>query len=409
MGIQVELAMKTHHKQRGAVLIVFAIGLVLVAMTMLLYQLNAGSLKLDKNQNTALALAEAKSALIGEAVSADQLINLTPARLLGSLLNPNLNSVFSFEGSETGTAGSKDHIVIGQFPWYSLDSSTIKDGWGECLWYVVSGRFKHKPATSILNWDTQGQIDIIDGNGNQIASNLVALIVSPGSPLSGQSRTVAANTYCGGDYDVKHYLDTPNNLNAVSGEVNYFVGSPNNREASNSNNKTFVMANNEFYNDQFMFITVDDIFNPILTRQDFATQISALLDDIKFKSMLSAVTIAGNKGTDNIDCSPLSTSNTNNETFCDNWKEMFLLVELLVPASIKIDGATTGTNCNRVVIFGGKKAVGQARLTITDKDDPVNYLEGSNSAAFIAKTNGLEGLSTFDSNNPSGDVMRCIN
>jgi hypothetical protein len=251
---------------------------------------------------------------------------------------------------------------------------------------------------------------VIDGNGNLIASNLVALIVSPGSPLAGQSRSVDASTYCGGDYDVKNYLDTPSASNAVAGEVNYFTGSTNNREAPNTSNKKFVMANNDHYNDQFLFITVDDIFNPIMKRQDFATQISALLDDGQFQTMLNTVTIAGNKGTGIIDCSfPTSTSNTNNETFCDNWKEMLLLVELSVPASIKIDGVTTSTTCERVIIFGGKKAVGQTRLTIADKNNPVNYLEGSNYTAFMANTNGLEGLSTFDSNNPSGDVMRCIN
>lgn len=399
MVIQVESAMKIHHRQRGAVLIVFALGLVLVALSALLYQLNAGTLKLDRNQKTALALAEAKDILIGDAVT-ESAIAYT-----GDLSNPDLGVGPFPEGSETGTAGSTDHTVIGKFPWYSLGVSTIKDGWGECLWYIVSGRFKHNPPTSELNWDTQGQIDVIDGNGNQIASNLVALIVSPGSPLTGQSRSVAVNKYCGGDYDVKHYLDTPNNLNAVSGEVNYFVGSINNREAPSDSNKKFVMANNDYYNDQFLFITVEDIFNPIMKRQDFSSQVSALLDDTLFQSMLKTVTIDVDKGASNIVC--MQTLNSNNKTFCDNWKEMLLLVELSTPGQITIDMNPTGP-CNRVVIFGGIKTAGQVRTSEADKDNPVNYLEGSNYTEFISKNSGLAGQLNFESDNPSGDVMRCL-
>lgn len=407
MVILEESAMKTHHSQGGAVLIVFAIGLVLVAMSVLLYQLNAGSLKLDRNQKTSLALAEAKTALVGEAISSAQLVNTSPpARILGSLLNPNLNSAFSPEGSETGIAGSTDHTVIGKYPWYSLDVSIIKDGWGECLWYVVSGRFKHKPATSILNWDTQGQIDVIDTNGNQIASNLVALIASPGSPLTGQSRSVAVNTYCGGDYDVKQYLDTPNNLNSVSGEVNYFVGSTNNREAPNSNNKKFVMASNDYYNDRFAFITIDDIFNPIMKRQDFSVQISSLLDDADIQNMAKNNAILGPKGTDNLLCS--SVSDAVNQSFCNNWHEMLILAAT-ASTSTDIDGVPY-TTCSRVIIFGGKKVDGlQSRTTLTDKNDPNNYLEGQNQQAFSNPAVSFKGFYTFDSNNPSRDVMRCLN
>jgi hypothetical protein len=405
MVIQVESAMKTHRRQHGAVLIIFVIGLVLVALSVLLYQLNAGTLKLDRNQKTALALAEAKAALIGEAISSAQLINLAPARLLGSLLNPNLNSVFSLEGSETGTAGSIDRIVVGKFPWYSLNVSIIKDGGDECLWYAVSGRYKHQPATGTLNWDTQGQIDVIDGNGNQIASNLVALIVSSGSSVSGQNRAVVANTYCGGNYDVKNYLDTPNGSNAVAGEVNYFTGSPNNREASNTNNKKFVMTNNDYYNDQFVFITTDDIFNPIIKRQDFANQISLLLDDPDVQTMAQTQPISGTKGTDYLNCALISDS-TNN-VFCSHWHEMLLLATTASSPTV-IDGVST--SCNRVIIFGGKKVDGiQSRLTATEKNNPDNYLEGVNRQAFGDPVNfGFNGVTNFNSNNPSADVMRCL-
>ena len=42
-----------------------------------------------------------------------------------------------------------------------------------------------------MNWDTQGQIDVIDGTGKMIATNLAALIAAPGQAVDRQDRTLA--------------------------------------------------------------------------------------------------------------------------------------------------------------------------------------------------------------------------
>ena len=229
--------------------------------------------------------------------------------------------------------------------------------------------------------------------------------MAPGSPLDEQSHALSDPTYtqCGGNYDARNYLDSYNNSDAISGEVNYFAGSTNNRVALNTNNKRFVMANNNHYNDRFLFITTDEIFRPIIQRSDFSTQINAIMNDPYFQSEA----ISGPKGTDEIECDNLAPAN---QAFCTNWLEMLLLTQLPAPASIIINGTPT-TNCSRVLIFGGQKTVNQVRLTASDKANPANYLENPNLAAFAiptAASNNFTGTSTFNANTPSADLLTCI-
>ena len=168
-------------------------------------------------------------------------------------------------------------------------------------------------------------------------------------------------------------------------------------------------------NDKILTITTDEIFRPIIKRNDFKTQISNLLDDSDLRLQVETghlqtvlVSGAGTKGADNVDCN--SIVNAVNKTFCKNWKEMLLLTAFTAPSSITIDGVVN-PSCNRVLIFGGQKTAAQVRLTATDKSNPANYLEAPNLAAFAAPTavsSNFSGFSTFNANNPSADLMRCI-
>lgn len=389
-------------KQNGAVLIIFTFIFALVATAFLISQLDAKGLKIVRDKKTATALAEAKAALIGSVASVIDIAS--PAYLP----NPDLKLGATVEGRQALSSGAVDISLIGKFPWRDLGVSPLRNGWNECLWYAVSGRFKNFPSTSMFNWDTQGQITVIDGNGNTLASNLAALIISPGVVLSGQNRQLVAidTPQCGGNYDARNYLDSYSSANAVTGEVNYFAGSTNNRQAPNTNSKKFVLTQNDFYNDQFIFVTIDEIFRPLIRRSDFSVQVSALLDDVEFKSHAQATVVAGSKGTDNINCSSIVT-NANNKVFCNNWKEMLLLTELPVASPIVIDAMPT-TACSRVLTFGGQKTGVQTRLTTVNKSNPANYLEGTNLTAFNAPNNNFNGTSVFNAANSSADILRCL-
>ncbi|PKO51790.1 MAG: hypothetical protein CVU27_05390, partial [Betaproteobacteria bacterium HGW-Betaproteobacteria-20] len=166
----------SHRSQHGGALIILVLVLLLAGTTVIFSKLDGSDVRIERDKNTALALAEAKVALIGFVIKTTDIT--TPSYLPNPDLK--LSSVIP-EGSESGGLGAVDISLIGKLPWSSLDISPLKDGWNECLWYVVSGRYKKNPNTSVFNWDVQGQIDVIDGNGNVLASNLVALIVSPGA------------------------------------------------------------------------------------------------------------------------------------------------------------------------------------------------------------------------------------
>jgi hypothetical protein len=186
------------------------------------------------------------------------------------------------------------------------------------------------------------------------------------------------------------------------------MNTPNNSRASNKNNKRFVLNKDDDYNDRFLFVTVDEIYKLINKRSEFSVNIRYLLEDTNLMNYLQAIEIEGGKGIKKDVCSKVA--NADRREFCYDWIEMFLLTELSVAATITIDGVATAP-CSRVLIFGGQKTGVQVRLTDNDKDNPANYLEGSNLAAFatpVANHGHFSGASTFNANNPSQDILKCL-
>ena len=411
-------------QQHGVALMVMLTVLTLWGLSLFIGQFSAAQYRTHVAQDTAQALAEAKVALIGDAISR---INVTDA---GYLRLPDLGytspSGPPTEGfsSSNFTGNARDLSVVGKLPWKTLSTNGYREA-NECLWYVVSGRFKIASKTLVFNWDTQGQLDVIDGNGNTVASNLAALLVGPGAPLNGQDRSLSnpAYTECGGNYDARNYLDTYSAGDAVSGEVNYFTGSINNRVAPNANNKKFVMTNSKYYNDNVLHITTEDIFLPLIRRDSFKAAIADLLNNPTFVSQLKTTAISAGKGTDNIQCrcdnfkcddndtsSTLSPAQESFYEFCKNWKEMLLLKKLQTPGAITVDG-TSSEACSHVLFFSGTKAVGQSRSTNAEKADVSNYLEGVNASSFSAASApawNFSGASTFDWSSPETDLVRCV-
>ena len=394
----------TPNQQHGAALIFMLLIVILGAASLLLNSLNHMTVNIKRDQKTTEALSLAKMALIGDAVSQ------MPINSAGYLRLPDLGFTLGMipaEGSAAPnfTGNNKDYSVIGKLPWRTLGLEPLHDGQGECLWYVVSGHFKNTPSTNILNWDTPGQINLVDANGNIIANNLAALIVASGPVLDGQNRLQSDPAYaqCGGNYDARNYLDPYISSNAATAPSNYFSGSLNNRVTTNTFNRLMAMAASAHNNDRFLLITPDEIFRRVMRRADFPARISSLLKDVYFQS----VVIAGNKGTDNVNCNLLDAGNI---SFCKNWLEMLLLTQLPSPSPVSIDGTFTG-DCSRVLIFGGMKNATQLRLSVSNKTSPSNYLEGVNLAAFatpVALASSFAGFSMFNVNHPSTDILSCL-
>jgi len=393
-----------YHKQQGMVLIILLVILVLGMTTMLSGSFNSSALIIDRKQLELNALLHARDSLIGDAVAHKSVSSAGYLRLpdLGFKIG---NVPAEGSAAPNFSGNSRDFSVVGKLPWRTLGMQPPRDGHSECLWYIVSGRFKNVPHTSALNWDTVGQIDLIDASGNVIASNLAALVIAPGVALDGQSRALGDPAYvqCSGNYDARNYLDPYVASDAISATINYFSGSSNNRVALSSGNIRLLMSKTTHYNDRFLFIRSDEIFRAVTRRADFAAQVTSLLNDSYFQS----VTMAGVKGTDKVKCSKLT---SNNRKFCNNWLAMLLLCQLPVPSPIKIDGVAS-VNCTRVLLFGGQKIAAQRRLSAADKTNPTNYIEGSNLSSFASPTavaTNFSGNSTFNASQAGTDLLKCL-
>lgn len=434
--------------QRGAVFIIMMVIMVMGVVAYFVGSLSSSALRIKQDDATAKTLAQAKEALIGYAVTYGD-IPAHAGEMYGYLPLPDLGTSRNLtpgEGNAAGNfAGNTTNLtVIGRLPWRKLGLPPLRDSQGECLWYAISGSFKNSQKADVMNWDSLGHFDTYSSNGTALgtvsttganyAQRPVAIIFSAGAVLPGQDRSASGTdtvTTCGGNYDVRNYLDSFNPDTHINNIVNYFAGPTNNATgyayglaaASNGSQlsaaallapKNIIVGDTEvniagnivkIANDKILTITADEIFRPIIRRNDFAVQITALLNDPYFQT----VGITGTKGTDSVVCSSLALAN---QTFCENWKEMLLLTQLVTPpASITIDTFPTGAICNRVLIFGGQRFAGQFRATTTDKSSPANYLEAPNLAAFavpVANNNGFNGLSAFNVNNPTAEVLRCL-
>ena len=371
-------------------------------------QLNARQLQMARQQDASLALAEARDALIGDATGQPLFAEAGYLRLPD--LGFRAGTLTEGESALTFAGDGKDLSVIGKFPWQTLRTAALRDAQGECLWYVVSGRFKNDAwKTDPLNWDTQGQIDVVNEAGVPLANSVAALLVAPGPALDGQRRTLADAAYaaCGGNYDARNYLDPFAAANALAGQVNYFAGSTNNRVAASSGNKAFVVASSDHYNDRFLYVTVDDIFNILIRRSDFVLAVHDLLASPAFMDHLRSIAVSGSKGSDNIAC-----TSAPNPNFCKNWKEMLFLTQLSQPSRITVNGVQTSLACSRVLIFAGRKTAAQRRQTVAEKTDPSNYLEGLNLASFRVPTTSATAFGgssgDFSAGSASTDLVRCL-
>jgi len=232
------------NKQKGLALMMLVFVLVFAVAAYSLKGLNASGIATERDEITVQALAEAKAALIGYAVTYDD----DPGhavKVYGYLPCPD-HSTVGGAGSEL-VCGNSGNAAIGRLPWKTLKIAPITGGYGECLWYAVSGNFKNNPKLP-LNPTTPGQLSIKTAGGDFYAGSdvnpVVAIVFAPGSAVSNQDRTDSGeDEYCGGNYVASNYLDTVNNIS--------------NADASDS---IFVVDDSATFNDKLILITQSEIF-----------------------------------------------------------------------------------------------------------------------------------------------------
>ncbi len=180
-------------KQAGAALLLIMLFLLTVSSFLFLDKLNSATSTTYQNEYqrvTAWALAEAKSALIGYALTYAEThpgsaIPPPYAQPQGFLPCPDQDG----DGSQSTPCGSAGVSVIGWLPWEDLRLQPLRDGAGECLWYAVSGNYKNNPKVSLTS-DTDGQFVVKDAGGNTVAGadpsgsdRAIAIVFAPGPPI----------------------------------------------------------------------------------------------------------------------------------------------------------------------------------------------------------------------------------
>ena len=220
------MRMPSAGSQSGAalILLVFMMAIALIGFT---YQyLDAKSARLNQQQNTAAALAEAKAALIGAA--------LIDSSVPGRLPCPEDTSKIgtALEGDARASC-TTDAQRIGRLPWRTLGIGKLVDGHGEPLWYAVSSGFRTAP----INSETVPQLNV-----NGVANAAIAIVFSSGPALSGQSRAVVTS---GSPPSQSNYLDVGNS----DADTTFFSAVP-----------------SSAFNDQLMTISHADIFVPLEKR-----------------------------------------------------------------------------------------------------------------------------------------------
>jgi type II secretory pathway pseudopilin PulG len=239
-------------RQQGAALMILVVILIVGVAALFIGELKSSSLQIARDKITADALAQAKDALLGYAVS-------DPNRP-GELPCPDIDN----DGMVTMAdySGSNCQSLIGRLPWKTLKLPDLRDGSGEHLWYAITDAF-HANGSAIINSNTKGALLVYGPDGvtlqTQANYSAVAVIFSPGSPVGSQTRNTVTQ-----QNNVANYLDSANGTNNAIG-LTYTPP------------RFIAGAKSDTFNDQLLYITTQNLIP--LVEQRVAGVIKKALDD----------------------------------------------------------------------------------------------------------------------------------
>lgn len=460
-------------RQHGSALVMILIMLGVFA-TLLVSALKSNP-QIARDKISADAMAQAKDALIGYATTYRD-THSSSGRVFGYLPCPDMGTgIAGTEGSEAPSctgANNKGISALGRLPWKTLGLLPLRDSSGECLWYAVSGSFKNNTQPDLLNWDSDGQFQILAENGTSVIAGTsataydgthpVAIIFSAGAPLTGQNRTpdspppVSGVAECGGNYTPSNYLDT------LAGVNNSVVST-----VANAITQFITGKTSDTFNDKFLYVTADDIFKRIKQRRDFnlpawpapspngdvnnlIASVAACLNaqatlptpvTINFSTMAETTAITSGSVISgrvpqtyvNTNCSistaPESdawrsdwntrwwqgTSTFTGKNFYNNWQDNLLYAKCSSGQCLTVNSSP----CAAVLVFSGERdattSPAQNRATAANKNIWSNYLEGNFLGLFTSgtPTSFTGALTVFTIANvntaATADIFACIN
>lgn len=387
--------------QRGVVLLVMLLILLLGSSYVLVQRLNHVSEVMNLDQATAHALAEARAALLGWSVA-------HPDRP-GMLPYPDRNGDGNYDGNSDCPAGAVNaNMLLGRLPASGQATPCIPplsglgvnvtDGSGEGLWYAVSRNLLYQPSGGgypaidpalpeiSTNWLT-----VRDEFGNVLSDRVAAVILAPGAPLRGQNRAGAAPA-------AANYLDT-----VTIGATSY--------SNADFDGVFIAAARGDTFNDQIVYVTADELITLAERRvargaqqclQSYATASGGKLPWAARLDPAAVPDYAGDfgerfgriPGAPAVDATPGSPDTSMQTawpagcfvagTYWDNWREFvfYALAPDFIPGGaaacpvcLEISG---GGEHHAVVLAAGRTLTGQARSSPAERGTVTNYLEGDN-------------------------------
>ncbi len=266
---------RNSQRQRGAAMIIMMLIVMLGLIALFTLRMDRKGPELDADRKTALALAQAKEALIGYAAQ--------DANRPGSFPCPDIND----DGLSKPLVDYPCSQVVARLPWQELGLPDLRDGAGERLWYAISPKFASNNS-SALNSTTLGQITIRDSNGTVIydasaspSTGVIAVIIAPGQVITRQGAAAPQDRSCSGGNGCDSNLVCKSPYQSVSkcAPQNYLdilVGSEDNSDfvspppASPQNG--FILgtirdaSGRTIVNDRILLITANDLFSVVKKR-----------------------------------------------------------------------------------------------------------------------------------------------
>lgn len=414
------IARAAHRSQGQALIAALLLGAVLAAGALLADGQLRARAEAVAHARSLDALAQARSALIGYAISYAE---RHPGEGYGFLPCPDRGN----DGSTPiGACGARDTAAIGRLPWRTLGLAELRDGWGECLWYAVSGSAKHNPKPLALNWDSPGQFALEDARGAPLPvaapdGRAIAVVFAPGRARAGQLRPPARPLRCSGSDtagdDLPHYLDHPFATGAT-GPQRIVQGA-------------LRAEDDAATNDLLIWIGVDDVFDALRRRHDHADYIDAILD--RTSAALSARLDPAQGGdawrmTHGIARGALVVGNLPSAEALglpagarapvDHWRDQMRFAACLDNSACIAVARETGAvdPCRAILAFAGERirdgAEAQRRMDPVQRADPAQYFEASNALHLSNGSPGFTGPARFivhDRTRPAtADVIRCL-
>ena len=183
--------MKRRAHQSGAALLVIASLLILGVAWGAFAALNRGrSVSAQEREVlTGQALLAAKQALLAYAAHyAARTDHDKPGRMP---CPEALASIGTAAEGDKAASCNNTAANLGRLPWKTLGIDRLDDGSGEPLWYALSRGFRGVSPTTVINFDTPGQLTY-DGAANAA----VAVIIAPGRPLDTLADAAALPGWC---------------------------------------------------------------------------------------------------------------------------------------------------------------------------------------------------------------------